>query len=120
MSYLAALTLSTDISVYLLLNDGDQNCEETERFLKMLDLRELEEEKERKRDKYDVRIRRADDEEEVIEEEPPLEGKSCTDSEILTYALRKLPEVEPFTTDLLQKANLIRDVKKGIYILSTR
>lgn len=120
VSYVTAITLSIDRTLYLLLNDGDEHCEETEFFLKVLDLRELKEEKERNRDKYDVIIKReGDEEDEEIEEEPPLGGKPCIDGKILTYALRKLPEVEPFTADLLQKANLIRDVKKGIYILST-
>lgn len=120
-SYFTALTLIPDGSLYLLLNDGDEHCEETETFLKMIDLQELKEEKERNRDKYDVRIKPEDyeeEDEEIVEEEPPAEGETCDDdSKILTYALRKLPEVEPFTADLLQKANLIRDVKKGIYIL---
>lgn len=116
VTYFTALTLATDRCIYLLLSDCDDNWEDNESYLKELDLRELEEEKERKRDKYDVVIKRKGEEDQE-EAKPRLEppGKERTDGEILSYALRKLPEVEPFTADLLQKANLIRDVKKGIY-----
>lgn len=119
LSYATALNLMSDPTVYLMLDDCGEYWDEIRRFLREQDKREAREEAERKRDKYDVRIPGRDEDDEEIEEEEEEVGLAL-DGEILAYALRKQPEVGCFTADLLQKTNLIKDVKKGIYILLTQ
>lgn len=120
LSYATALNLMSNPTVYLMLDDCGEYWDEIRRFLRELDKLEQREEAERKRDKYDVRIPGRDEDNEESESEEDEETERESDCGILAYALRKQPEVGCFTADLLQKTNLITDVKKGIYILLTQ
>ncbi|KAF2881946.1 hypothetical protein ILUMI_24228 [Ignelater luminosus] len=115
LSYITVVALMADKTLILVLNDCDEHCDENEAFLRKLDKKELEEQRERERDIYDVKIIRKGEEpvEESDESDDELPTEPRTDSQIITYAIRKLPETKYFTSDLLLKSNLIRDVQKG-------
>lgn len=116
LSLRTVLRLTVDRALFLVLNDCDERCEENRRFIRQLDRKELEDRRERERDVYDVKIARKgkaqlSEECESLEDETPTEPR--TDSQIITYAIRKLPEAKYFTSDLRFKSNLVGDVKKG-------
>lgn len=117
LSYLTALTLMANPSIYLILHDcGDDCFESNEPFLRKLDRIEQKEEEERKRSKYDVKIVRPGEESESEEEEEEeVRTESRKDEDILRFARRKERPTYYYTADLKQKFKLIEDAKRGIW-----
>lgn len=117
MSYFCALTLMAHRAIYLILNDGCDDClEVNEAFLRKLDRIEEKEMVERKRDKYDVKIIRpgekSDSDDEEVEE---FRRERRKDVDVLRFALRKEEDRYYYTVDLQQKFRMIEDAKRGIF-----
>lgn len=110
LSYITALTLMADRSIYLILNDCGDDCHEiNEAFLRKLD--HIDE----KGDKYDVKIAKHEEESESEEEDvEEVRSGPIKDEDILRFARRRDQRVYYYTDDLKQKFKMIEDAKRGI------
>uniref|UniRef100_A0A1Y1LDI9 Uncharacterized protein n=1 Tax=Photinus pyralis TaxID=7054 RepID=A0A1Y1LDI9_PHOPY len=110
ITYFTAISLMAEKILLLVLMDSEDGSEENESFLHELDIGELKEAKRRmKKDPYDI-CRKVDSMEGL---DVGLPFKLRTDSEILSYALRKYPEPKYFTSDLTFRMSCAQCIKKG-------
>ncbi|CAH0550431.1 unnamed protein product [Brassicogethes aeneus] len=122
-SYFTALQLMVRPIILLFLNDVVENhdCVEAYRELKSLDFDESRDDRKSKTSPYDATIVGRDNSSQInllnFEAELLKEKVCCTKEEIFAYALSKLPKIECFTMDQLQKHNLMELAKKGWFSL---
>ncbi|GJQ82768.1 hypothetical protein Trydic_g19776 [Trypoxylus dichotomus] len=125
ISYVAAIRLMACKTIYVLVDDFYEYWEDNISYLQELDDIEKEQQLERGRDIYDVRIARkvgSEQMEEATKTKAVSAYSLTTDSdespirdedEILAYAFKKDPKVNCHTTDMLRFVKLVKDLKQG-------
>lgn len=126
LTYLTALRLMNEKTIYLLVDDIYEYWDDNYSYLQKLDCVDQATQKERERNIYDVELYLSpEDIERICMHPSDVSSSSSTqfypvreDVEVLAYAVRHQPKADCYTTDMVHLMNFVKGLKQGSHILN--